>query len=97
MTDHPIETLDENAQIQVRKEKLATLTAQHTIAYPNDFKPKHFSSECHRDYAHYDKAALEALEQKPRVSVAGRIMLRRVMGKASFITLQDMTGQIQAS
>lgn len=83
---------DENQLITERREKLALIRTQG-IAFPNDFKPKHHAAEltrCHGDEAN------EALEPKAiAVKVAGRLMLKRVMGKASFGTLQDGSGQIQ--
>jgi len=75
-----------------RRAKLAELRKQGT-AFPNDFRREHFAGELHRDY---DGLSKEELEPKGiRVAVAGRMMLKRVMGKASFATLQDMTEQIQ--
>jgi lysyl-tRNA synthetase class 2 len=52
------------------------------------------SQDLHAKYGEFDNEAFEA--NPKNVSVAGRIMLQRIMGKASFITLQDMDGQIQA-
>lgn len=88
---------DENKLIAERREKLKSLReqakAQGTAAFPNDFKPGHRAAELLA--AHADKAA-EALEAEAiTVSVAGRMMLKRVMGKASFATVQDATGRIQ--
>ena len=75
-----------------RRAKLAELRKQG-IAFPNDFRREHLAGELHRDY---DGLSKEELEPKGiRVTVAGRMMLKRVMGKASFATLQDMSGQIQ--
>ncbi|HIK72549.1 MAG TPA: lysine--tRNA ligase, partial [Gammaproteobacteria bacterium] len=63
-------------------------------AYPNDYRRDSMSKDLHDRYDGLDN---EALESDPvQVSVAGRVMLQRIMGKASFITLQDMDGQIQA-
>lgn len=63
------------------------------IAYPNDFQPTHHAADLQADYAEADK---EALEVKPlEVKLAGRMMLKRMMGKASFATVQDGSGQIQ--
>ena len=83
---------DENALVAERREKLAAIRARG-IAFPNDFKPKHRAAELVRKYGHLDNEALEP--QAIAVSVAGRLMLKRVMGKASFATLQDATGRIQ--
>jgi len=63
------------------------------IAYPNDFKPTHRADVLH--YLH-DDSSKETLEQASHpAQVAGRMMLKRVMGKASFATVQDATGRIQ--
>jgi lysyl-tRNA synthetase class 2 len=84
---------DENQIIAERRAKLAELRAGGT-PFPNDFRREHLAADLHRAYDALSKEELE-----PRavpVAVAGRMMLKRVMGKASFATLQDMTGQIQA-
>lgn len=75
-----------------RKAKLDKLREQG-IAFPNDFRRDSLAAKLHQ---HYSELSHEALEANPhRVKVAGRIMLRRIMGKASFVHIQDMTGQIQ--
>jgi lysyl-tRNA synthetase, class II len=83
---------EENSLITERREKLA-LIRQQGVAFPNDFKPKHRAAELLRLYDGMENAELEPL--KVRVIVAGRLMLKRVMGKASFATLQDATEQLQ--
>ncbi|MES2993265.1 MAG: amino acid--tRNA ligase-related protein, partial [Pseudomonadota bacterium] len=83
---------DENQLITERREKLAAIR-QQGIAFPNDFKPKHHAAELLRQHGDQENEELEPLNIK--VIVAGRLMLKRVMGKASFGTLQDGTGQIQ--
>ncbi len=83
---------DENALIAERREKLAAIRTRG-VAFPNDFKPKHRAAELVRKYGHLDNETLEP--QALAVTVAGRLMLKRVMGKASFATLQDATGRIQ--
>ncbi len=83
---------DENEQIALRRQKLAELRAQG-VAFPNDFKRNVVAGELHAEYGEKDGAELEA--RNVRVKVAGRMMTRRVMGKASFCHLQDMSGQIQ--
>jgi lysyl-tRNA synthetase, class II len=83
---------DDNDIIRVRREKLARWRAE-AQAYPNDFRRDALAAELHARCADFDKGELEA--QPLPAAVAGRIMLRRVMGKASFITLQDGSGQIQ--
>jgi lysyl-tRNA synthetase class 2 len=83
---------DENQLITERREKLALIRRQG-VAFPNDFKPRHHAAELLRQH---DATPNEALEpQAVAVVVAGRLMLKRVMGKASFATLQDGSGQIQ--
>ncbi|MBN2689907.1 MAG: lysine--tRNA ligase [Gammaproteobacteria bacterium] len=84
--------IDENEQIKVRRAKLAALREQG-CAYPNDFRTDALAEELINLYADHDN---EALEQNPiRVKVAGRIMTRRIMGKASFTHIKDMSGKIQ--
>ena len=83
---------DENQLITERREKLAAIRRQG-IAFPNDFKPKDRAAELLRQHDAKPNEGLEPLGIK--VSVAGRLMLKRVMGKASFGSLQDGTGQIQ--
>ena len=61
--------------------------------YRNDFRRQALAAELQNQFADQDKAALA--EAGARTAVAGRVMLRRVMGKASFVTLQDVSGQIQ--
>jgi lysyl-tRNA synthetase class 2 len=83
---------DENQIVAERRAKLAALRAQG-IAFPNDYRREHLAGDLHRAYGALDKLALEG--HPIRVAVAGRMMLKRVMGKASFATLQDMSGRIQ--
>ncbi len=92
MTDTNIPQHDENHLIAERRHKLASLRAQG-IAFPNDFVPEHRASSLHARFGEQDQATLASLAQP--ASVAGRMMLKRVMGKASFATLQDSTGRIQ--
>jgi lysyl-tRNA synthetase class 2 len=88
----PMDASDDNPLIAERREKLAAIR-KAGIAFPNDFKPRHQAAELLR--SHGDEPN-EALEPKAvSVSVAGRLMLKRVMGKACFGTLQDATGRIQ--
>ncbi len=83
---------DENALIAQRRAKLKALR-EEGFAFPNDFRRNVVAGELH---AEYDDKTAEELEAEPRrVSVAGRMMLKRVMGKLSFATLQDMSGRIQ--
>ncbi len=83
---------DENKLIAQRREKLASLR-ENGIAFPNDFRRNVVAGELHAEYGEKSKEQLEELNV--RVSVAGRMMLKRIMGKASFATVQDMSGKIQ--
>jgi lysyl-tRNA synthetase class 2 len=83
---------DENQIFAERRGKLARLR-EAGQAFPNDFRRRDLSNELHAAHAEKTKESLEA--EKPLAAVAGRMMLKRVMGKASFATLQDMGGQIQ--
>ena len=83
----------ENEIIALRKAKLAALRAVGN-AFPNDFRRKHKASELHDAYSQVSKADLAAMDIQ--TAVAGRIMLKRGMGKASFLTVQDVSGRIQA-
>jgi lysyl-tRNA synthetase, class II len=83
---------DENRIVAERRAKLDALR-ERGQAYPNDFRRDALAAMLH---AAHDAKANEALEASPvPVAVAGRMVLKRVMGKASFATLQDMSGRIQ--
>jgi lysyl-tRNA synthetase class 2 len=83
---------DEHALIARRREKLKTLRESGN-AFPNDFRRDAIAGELH---AEYDDRENDVLESAPvRVKVAGRLMAKRIMGKASFAQLQDMSGRIQ--
>jgi lysyl-tRNA synthetase class 2 len=75
-----------------RRAKLAALRIQG-IAFPNDFRRTHLAADLHAAHADATTEALDAAAIP--VAVAGRLMLKRVMGKAAFGTLQDMSGRIQ--
>jgi lysyl-tRNA synthetase class 2 len=83
---------DENQIIAERREKLQALRT-HGNAYPNDFRPTHHAADLQTTYAESSKEALEAAPLE--VALAGRMMLKRVMGKASFATVKDGSGPIQ--
>ena len=83
---------DENHLIEERKMKLESLKDQG-INYPNDFRRSNLSKSLADEFTKFNKE--ELIGKNIEVSVAGRIMLKRVMGKASFCTIQDMTGRIQ--
>ena len=83
---------DDNRLIAERRGKLARLRTEG-VAYPNDFQPDSQAGELHQAYGDKEKEDLEQIGKQ--VKVAGRMMLKRVMGKASFATLQDTSGRIQ--
>ena len=83
------EEKDENSIIAERRAKLAALREQG-IAFPNDFKPQHKAAALHESHGNAERDHLEA--HPVHVVVAGRMMLKRVMGKASFATIQDASG-----
>ena len=92
MTDNQTPQQDENHLIAERRSKLAAIRARG-VAFPNDFVPADRAAPLHQRYGEQDQATLAAAAHP--ASVAGRMMLKRVMGKASFATLQDSTGRIQ--
>ena len=84
--------LDENQIIALRREKLNAIR-QQGIAFPNHFQRDSLAGDLH---AQYDALSKETLDpQAIPVKIAGRMMLKRAMGKASFATIQDVSGQIQ--
>ncbi|MBS0508183.1 MAG: lysine--tRNA ligase, partial [Proteobacteria bacterium] len=87
----PTPPQDENQLIAERREKLKALREGQAqgrgVAFPNDFKPRHHAANLQQQYGTLEGEVLEA--QNVAVSVGGRMMLKRVMGKASFATLQD--------
>jgi lysyl-tRNA synthetase class 2 len=89
--------VDENHVIAERREKLKAIReaakASGTAAFPNDFKPGYQASVLHAEFGGFDNEVLEP--KAVEVSIAGRMMLKRVMGKASFATVQDSSGRIQ--
>jgi len=83
---------DDNRLIEERRAKLKALRDKG-VAFPNNFAREHYAADL---AASHGALANEALEAAPfKVTIAGRIMLKRVMGKASFATIRDMTGSIQ--
>src|SRR6478736_6208129 len=85
----------ENQLIAERRAKLHALRGEG-IAFPNDFKRGDYAGDLQREYGDAQAWTAEALEGVGRiVFVAGRMMAKRVMGKASFVQLQDMSGRIQ--
>ncbi len=93
MTDTPAQ--DENTLIAERRGKLAALRTQGT-AFPNDFRRTDEAGDLQAEYAdreHWSSEALEATGR--RVKVAGRMLAKRLMGKAAFAKLRDGSGDIQ--
>lgn len=84
--------LELNNELKARREKLSALRASGP-AFPNDFRRDSYADKLHQQYGDKEKEELDALNIEVRV--AGRMMSRRIMGKASFVTLQDMGGRIQ--
>ena len=84
--------MEDRNEVAVRRRKLSQLR-EMSLAYPSGFKRTHWANGLHGDFADSIKEDLE--EQSVHVTVAGRIVLRRVMGKASFLTLRDGSGEIQ--
>ncbi|RMG54936.1 MAG: lysine--tRNA ligase [Gammaproteobacteria bacterium] len=84
--------IDENKLIAQRREKLKALREQG-VAFPNDFRRNTLAGELHAEYD--DKPHEYFEEHELRVAVAGRMMAKRIMGKAAFAQLLDMSGRIQ--
>ena len=83
---------DDNKLIAERRRKLAALR-ERGIAYPNDVRRNALADELHETYGGHDDEHL--VGENVEVAVAGRMMIKRVMGRNSFIKLQDRSGQIQ--
>jgi lysyl-tRNA synthetase class 2 len=83
---------DENKLIAERRSKLDALREQGN-AFPNDFRRNAIAGELHQTFHAHDNDALA--EEQIHCAVSGRMMAKRVMGKASFVKLQDRSGQIQ--
>ncbi|MCL6376202.1 lysine--tRNA ligase [Pectobacterium brasiliense] len=83
---------DLNNELKTRREKLVALR-ETGIAFPNDFRRDSTSDRLHAEFGAKENEELEELGVE--VTVAGRMMTRRIMGKASFVTLQDVGGRIQ--
>ncbi len=83
---------DTNQIIEERRAKLAAIRRKGN-AFPNDFARKDLAGELQDAHGYKTNEELEPVNV--RVAVAGRMMLKRVMGKASFATLQDMSGRVQ--
>jgi len=96
MTDTPATPhADENFLIAERRAKLSQLRATG-VAFPNDFKRAHYAGDVQAEFADAERWTAEALEgAATRVTLGGRVMLKRDMGKAGFAQVQDESGRIQ--
>lgn len=83
---------DENKLVAERRQKLAALREAGN-PFPNDFRRDSLAADLHAAHSEKDREVLEG--EAVEVRVAGRVMAKRVMGKASFITIQDQSGRIQ--
>ena len=90
--ENPAELLDENKLIALRRQKLHELRQQGQ-AYPTDFRRDTLAADLHAAHGAQDSDTLDATAL--RVRVAGRMLAKRIMGKASFVRLRDMSGDIQ--
>ena len=87
--------IDENQLIAERRSKLNAIREQG-VAFPNDFRRADYAGDLQAEFADKDQWTAEALAATERnIQIAGRMVLKRDMGKASFATLQDMTGRMQ--
>ncbi|HEY0334002.1 MAG TPA: lysine--tRNA ligase [Stenotrophomonas sp.] len=94
-TPAPPPSVDENSLIAERRAKLGALRGQGN-AYPNDFRREQYAGDLQAEFADAEHWTAEALEAQPRtVRLAGRMLAKRVMGKASFGQIQDESGRIQ--
>jgi lysyl-tRNA synthetase class 2 len=91
-TEQNIPQVDENQIIAERRSKLKAIR-EKGIAFPNDFDRKDLAADLHAAFGEKSQDDLEA--EQVSVAVAGRMMLKRVMGKASFATIQDVSGRMQ--
>ena len=82
----------ENKLVAERRRKLDELREQG-YGYPNEYRRTALAGQLHQVFDEYSNETLE--EDAVEVQVGGRIMTKRVMGKASFVTIQDRSGKIQ--
>ena len=92
-TSSTLQAQDENQLIAERRQKLVAIRAKGGPAFPNDANPSHRAAQLLKVY---DNHTREDLEVTPvQVVIAGRVMLKRVQGKASFLTIADSSGRLQ--
>jgi lysyl-tRNA synthetase, class II len=84
---------DDNQLIAERRSKLAAIRQKQSVAFPNEFKPQHKAHDLHAQYDSQEMPGGSEAASVP-VVVAGRMMLKRVMGKASFATVQDGSSSV---
>ena len=84
---------DDNKLVAERRKKLDSIRDQDAPAFPNDFRRNALAADLLAQHEENDKEYLEGASIQ--VSVAGRMMSKRVMGKASFAHIQDTSGLIQ--
>jgi lysyl-tRNA synthetase class 2 len=92
MSKEQNQEVDENRLIAERRQKLDLLREEGN-AFPNDFRRNVMAGELHAEYGEMDADTLQ--DQGIRVAVAGRMMAKRIMGKAAFTHVKDMSGKIQ--
>ncbi len=80
-------------ELETRKQKLMNLRNEG-FNFPNHFRRKYLAENLNQQYVGIEKEVLE--KQAVKVAIAGRIISRRIMGKASFFHIQDVSGRIQA-
>lgn len=87
--------IDENEIIRRKKQKIEQLKEEGVHPYANDAKPSHSIKEVLEHCSKFTKEQLEETGKEENFSIAGRIMLLRVMGKLAFARIKDETGSIQ--
>jgi len=92
MTEEHLDHLDESEVYTIRKQKLAQLRTDG-FNFPNQFRREHLAADLIKSYSELEKESLA--QQQVKAAVAGRIVLRRIMGKASFFHIQDVSGRMQ--
>lgn len=84
--------MDERNEVSVRRSKLARLRELGNV-FPNDWQRTHFANDLHKQFLDASKQQLE--QDSCMATVAGRVVLRRELGRASFVSLRDLSGTIQ--
>ena len=94
-TPQPDDAQGENHLVAERRAKLSALRSQG-VAFPNDFRRTDHAGDLQDEFADADRWTGDALEAGGRrVALAGRLLAKRVMGKAAFAQVQDVSGRIQ--